>query len=96
MQVFRPATNNQKAVAVRNTAGAAYRNWVRAQMAYDKANLDFADAIGVHSHEAHVLLLAGTVARLQDEERNARDAARAERKLSERGPRKAFTLWPTT
>jgi hypothetical protein len=90
------ADHNEKAVAVRNTAGAAYQHWMRAQMAYDMANLDFADAVAGSVQEPDLLVLASKVARLQDAERLARDAARAERHLLAAGARKAITLWPTT
>ena len=81
---------------MRNTAGVAYQDWMRAQMAYDKANLEFAESIGGPMPEPDLLALAGKVAGLQDRERLAREAARAERKLSERGVRKGITLWSTT
>ena len=81
---------------MRNKAGAAYQNWMRAQMAYDKANLDFADAIGKPMREADLLALAGKVGRLQDEERIARHAARVDWQLPTWRVRKAPTSWPTT
>jgi hypothetical protein len=69
---------------------------MRAQMAYDKANLDFADAIGGPLQEPELLALAGKVGRLQDQERAAREAAHAERQLSARGGRKTLPIWPTS
>ena len=65
-------------------------------MAYDMANLDFADAVAGSVQEPDLLVLASKVARLQDAERLARDAARAERHMLAAGARKAITLWPTT
>jgi hypothetical protein len=69
---------------------------MRAQMAYDMANLDFADAVAGSVQEPDLLVLASKVARLQDEERLARAAARAERQLLGAGARKAVSLWPTS
>src|SRR4051812_46365407 len=56
-RVLGRADHNQKAVAVRNTAGAAYQDWMRAQLAYDKANLEFAESIGGPMPEPALLAL---------------------------------------
>ena len=65
-------------------------------MAYDMANLDFADAVAGSVQEPDLLVLASKVARLQDEERLARAAARAERHLLGTVARKSISLWPTS